>query len=45
LIIFRVVVLPEPEAPTRARKPPDSMESVTPSTAKLLPPSKDLPTS
>src|SRR4029453_10758644 len=42
LMNFRVVVLPEPEAPTRATKWPSSTLSETSSTANVRPPSNDL---
>src|SRR5262249_21160031 len=42
LMNFRVVVLPEPEAPTSATKRPDSTWSVTLWTANVRPSSNDL---
>src|SRR6202035_908456 len=44
LMNFRVVVLPEPEAPTTAMKAPAAMPMVASRTAKVLPRSKDLQT-
>src|SRR5690606_742751 len=43
-IVFNVVVLPEPEAPTIATNSPRRTASVTPLTANVAPPSNDFDT-